>query len=169
MERLVSNLLILAKGGATDARVEPVDLDECIRSEVSNQRALGSSVTFDLSRVSAGRVVGDPDQLTRVVQNLLDNAAKYARQRIVVALAPEDSWVQLLIEDDGPGISAEERERVFDRFTRLDSSRAMATGGTGLGLAIAKEIVSRHGGTVEFVEPTVLGGASALVRLPAEQ
>jgi signal transduction histidine kinase len=169
MERLVANLLTLAKGGATEARSESVDLDECIRSEVTNQRDLGSRIAFDLSRVSAGRVFGDPDQLTRVVQNLLDNAAKYARERIQVSLSTDENWVQLAVEDDGPGISAEERERVFDRFTRLDTSRALVSGGTGLGLAIARDIAVRHGGTIKFVEPTTLGGARALVRLPIEK
>jgi signal transduction histidine kinase len=166
MERLVANLLTLAKGGAAEVRNEAVDLDECVRSEVTNQRDLGSRLTFDLSRLSAGRVAGDSDQITRVVQNLLDNATKYARERIHVSLSTHEAWVQLEVEDDGPGISAEERERVFDRFTRLDTSRALVSGGTGLGLAIARDVVVRHGGTIEFVEPGALGGARAVVRLP---
>jgi signal transduction histidine kinase len=170
MEKLVANLLSLAKGHSIAAVNVAVDLDECVRLQVSDQRALSNRVAFDLSKLSAGRVYGDPEQLSRLVQNLIANAATHARSKVQVALVTgESGWVELTIEDDGPGISADERERVFGRFTRLDSSRAVSSGGSGLGLAIAQEIAERHGGTIAFSDPVVLGGARAVVRLPASQ
>ncbi len=170
MEKLVSNLLSLAKGHSLIVVSEPVDLDECVRLRVSDQRALSGRVAFDLSKVSAGRVDGDPEQLNRLVQNLVDNAATHAKSRVTVSLsiASHDNldMIELAVEDDGPGIVPEERERVFDRFTRLDSSRSVSSGGTGLGLAIAREIALRHGGTISFADPLSLGGARAVVQLP---
>ena len=77
-----------------------------------------------------------------------------------------DGTVELIVDDDGPGIPAEDRERVFERFTRLDEGRARDAGGLGLGLAMAKTIVERHGGTVE-IDDAPLGGARFVVRLPA--
>jgi signal transduction histidine kinase len=166
MEKLVANLLSLAKGHAAAVTREAVDLDECVRLQVSDQRALSNRIHFDLSKVSAGRVEGDSEQLHRLVQNLVDNAATHAKSKVQISLFTGEDGVELIVEDDGPGIAADERERVFDRFTRLDSSRTIASGGSGLGLAIAREIVVRHGGTITFVDPVLLGGASALVRFP---
>jgi signal transduction histidine kinase len=170
MEKLVANLLSLAKGHSLAVVTVAVDLDECVRLQVSDQRALSNRVAFDLSKLSAGRVQGDPEQLSRLAQNLISNAATHARSKVQVALSTgEEGWVELSIEDDGPGIAPDERERVFGRFTRLDSSRAVGSGGSGLGLAIAQEIAERHGGTISFSDPATLGGARAVVRLPAGQ
>ncbi len=178
MERLVENLLMLAKGSRLNAVAEPVDLDECVRSRVSDMRLVHPGIGFDLSRLSAGHVSGDPDELARVVQNLLDNAAAHARARVQVSLSSSAKAVEMAIEDDGPGIDPLERERVFGRFTRLDSARARAgagsgngtgtavAGGAGLGLAITADIVGRHGGTVAFENPVSLGGARVVIRFP---
>jgi signal transduction histidine kinase len=102
----------------------------------------------DLSGVAGGRVVGDREELERVVRNLLDNAERYAASTVRVELSQQASVVELVVEDDGPGIAAADRERVFERFTRLDDSRSRAGGGAGLGLAIVREIVVAHHGSV---------------------
>ncbi len=167
MERLVENLLTLAKGSRPIPVAEAVDLDESVRVRVSDMRVVHPAISFDLSRMSAGRVSGDPDELARVVQNLLDNAAAHARSRVQVSLFSTDAGVELAIEDDGPGIDLAERQRVFGRFTRLDSSRSSAAGGAGLGLAITADIVTRHKGTIAFVDPVALTGARVVTRFPA--
>ena len=89
------------------------------------------------------------DALARVVANLLDNAVRHARSSVrAVGRAATAAYCVVTVTDDGPGIPAADRERVFDRFTRLDDARARDAGGAGLGLAIVRELVRRHGGTV---------------------
>jgi signal transduction histidine kinase len=114
--------------------------------------------------VSAAAVVGRREDLARAVHNLLDNAGRYASTTVTIALGAEDGHARLVVEDDGPGIPSGARERVFERFARLDEARARDSGGTGLGLAIAKEIVEEHGGTI--VAEDVAAGARFVVRLP---
>ena len=116
--------------------------------------------------VSGGRVEGSGRQLTQVVRNLLDNAARHASGRVAVSVATVGEEVVLSVEDDGPGIAPEDRARVFDRFTRLDAARARDAGGSGLGLALVKRIVSIHGGTVQVADTNGQGGARFEVRLP---
>jgi signal transduction histidine kinase len=111
-------------------------------------------------------VSADRPQLERLVGNLLDNAVRHARDRIVVTLAPaRDGSAELTVADDGPGIPPAERDRVFERFTRLDDARSAGSGGAGLGLAIARDIAERHGGTLTL-EPEDSAGARFVFRLP---
>jgi signal transduction histidine kinase len=169
MERLVSNLLTLAKGRAAAAPIKlSVDLDDVVRSVAQDARVLSPTLTVDLSKVSAGRVTGDPDLLRQVVQNLVDNARTHATSQVSIELRTTETTVALAVEDDGVGVPVEERDRVFDRFTRLDSSRTSSSGGAGLGLAIVAEIVLAHDGTIAFVDPVLLGGARAVVNFPIE-
>lgn len=185
LARLVDDLLLLARAdqeqtgdsAALLGAIGPVELGELI-----------ASVTVRYPRPPV-RVVppaeplwieGDPDALVRVLANLLDNAVRHAHSEVLVTARPgADRWHELLVVDDGPGIRAADRERVFDRFTRLDDARARDAGGAGLGLAIVAQLVRRHGGTIELAdaEPLVadLGidrplagrGLRAQVRFPA--
>jgi signal transduction histidine kinase len=107
----------------------------------------------------------EPDAVGRVVANLLDNAVRHAASRVRVTVAEEGTYRLVTVSDDGPGIPAAERERVFDRFTRLDDARARDAGGSGLGLAIVRELVRRHGGTVTLSDASP--GLRVDVRLPA--
>jgi signal transduction histidine kinase len=100
-----------------------------------------------------------------VVCNLIDNAQRHAQARISVELSTAGDTVLLAVQDDGPGIPREERQRVFERFARLDEARSQDAGGTGLGLAIAKQIVVAHRGTIAFADAPA--GARFEVRLPA--
>jgi signal transduction histidine kinase len=109
-------------------------------------------------------VVGDPDQLARLFRNVLDNGERYATSAIAVGVAIDAQWIEATVADDGPGIPAADRGRVFERFTRLDDARDRDTGGTGLGLAIAREIVAAHGGSIAVVDAE--RGARIAVRLP---
>ncbi len=107
------------------------------------------------------RVTGDPHHLHRVLRNLVDNAARHARRTVSITLTKSG----LVVADDGPGIPAADRDRVFDRFVRLDEDRSRRGGGAGLGLAIVRELVAAHGGTVTVgASPT--GGAEFHVTLP---
>ena len=109
---------------------------------------------------------GRRDQLARLVRNLVDNASRHAQARVELSLQTTDATVELTVDDDGPGIDPDDRERVFERFTRLDDGRARDAGGLGIGLAIVKAIVEQHGGTVT-IDDAPIGGARFVVRLPA--
>ena len=93
-------------------------------------------------------MLGDRDGLHRVLVNLIDNAVRYASSSVPVGVSSADGSAVLTVADDGPGVPANKRERVFDRFYRLNTARARDEGGTGLGLPIVREIVTAHGGTV---------------------
>jgi signal transduction histidine kinase len=166
LRRLVDDLLALARleHRPTGVGSTTVDLDEIVFREVRQLRT-STSLAIDIHAVSAGRVNGDADQLTRVVHNLVDNAQRHAATTITIELGSSDGGVTLVVADDGPGIPPSERERIFERFTRLDEARHRSNGGSGLGLAITKEIITNHGGSihVEDGRPT---GARLTVRLP---
>jgi signal transduction histidine kinase len=120
----------------------------------------------DTSAVGAARVHGNADALRRVLRNLGENAARHATSRIDITLADRGSDVLLTVGDDGPGIPETERERVLQRFVRLDESRSRDEGGSGLGLAIVDEIVRAHRGSVA-ISRSPLGGARITVSVPA--
>jgi signal transduction histidine kinase len=168
LQRLVDDLLVLARvdepGGRS--RPEEVDLDDVVLGEARRLRQR-SRIPLDLHRISAGRVLGDADQLGRAVRNLLDNAERHASARVSVELQTSGSQVELVVADDGPGIPGPDQERVFERFARLDESRSEDGEGTGLGLAIVREIVTRHGGTVKVADSP--RGARFVVSLPATE
>ena len=151
MEATVSELLDLARldelpEGTPIESLPEVDLDELVHDETMHDHRVLISTT----RVSAGRVHGRREQLARVVRNLLDNADRHARTMVAIELHndSEAGAVELTVDDDGPGIPVEDRERVFDRFTRLDDGRARDAGGLGIGLSMVqghRRAARRHG------------------------
>ena len=177
MERLVNDLLFLARSEERPAGLAgatPLDLDDIVLSEAARLRSRGR-VTVDISRVSAGRVRGVGDHLTRVVRNLVENAERHAHSAVKLDLRRISTYgrapqIQLVVSDDGPGVPLEQREHIFDRFIRLDDSRSRPddqnSGGSGLGLAICREIVTAHGGRIWADEPKG-GGARFVVQIPA--
>jgi signal transduction histidine kinase len=167
MQRLVEQLLLLTRAdeGAVLRTPHDVDLDDLALAEASRVRRNGLAV--DTTAVTPGRVRGDTTSLAQVVRNLVDNAARHADASIAVAVRQAGDQVELSVDDDGPGIPEDQRDRVFERFVRLDEARVRDAGGSGLGLAIVKEIVSAHGGTVTVSPAAALGGARFVVRLPA--
>nr|WP_198428388.1 ATP-binding protein [Nocardia bovistercoris] len=168
MRRLTQDLLLLARADEHDLRIHPVDtdLDDILTTEI--RRLRGHTTLTVTTAVQPVRISGDPDQIQRVVLNLLDNAARYADSTVEVRLARDDGTARLEIGDDGPGIPDDERERVFDRFYRIQHDRSRHTGGTGLGLAIVAEIVTAHHGSVH-IERSSAGGALVVIELPASE
>ena len=161
LERLLADLLLLASVDESDAPMSPVALDDVVRSEAARARRLPVTVRLPLPSVV---VAGHRMQLERVVANLLDNATRHAQSTVEMALTVEGDDVVLTVGDDGPGIPEADRERVFERFTRLDQGRARNDGGAGLGLALVRTIVKRHNGTVA-IRDGVSGGAVVETRL----
>jgi signal transduction histidine kinase len=166
VERLVDDLLLLARADehTLQLRRRPVDLDDLVFDEARRLRD-ATDLRIETTAVSAGRVSGDAASLRRVLRNLGDNAARHARAHVAFALGEHDGAVQLDVDDDGPGIPADDRQRVFERFVRLDDARARDRGGSGLGLAIVAEVVSAHGGAIT-ISDSGLGGARVQVRFP---
>ncbi|MDH4111591.1 MAG: ATP-binding protein [Actinomycetota bacterium] len=166
VERLVDDLLLLARMDEGDGEmVEEVDLDDLVLAEATRLRA-STPLRVETHGVSAARSVGNPSELGRVVRNLADNAARHAHGVVALSLIDVAGRAVLSVDDDGPGIDAADRERVFDRFVRLDAARARNDGGAGLGLAIVRAVVEAHGGEVSLGE-SPLGGARVEVSLPS--
>lgn len=168
MQDLVDDLLFLARrdAGSPVMRRELVDLDVIIDAEVGRARAdLPPETSIDMSRVTAVQFVGDDRQLARLARNLLTNAVRHASGRVRVELAETSEAVMFIVDDDGDGVPIADRDRVFERFVRLDAARSARDGGTGLGLAIVRDIARAHGGDVA-VEAAPIGGARFVARLP---
>jgi len=167
MQHLVDDLLLLAKADERGLalRVVDVDLDDILHAEVGRIR-LTSGHTV-VAEITPTRVRGDAVALARVIRNLTDNAVRHARSRVVLSCAWAAGTATVTVADDGPGIAVDERQRVLQRFVRLDTGRARAGGGSGLGLAIVAEIVAPHRGGVEVGE-SAGGGTSVVVRLPLD-
>ena len=169
LSRLVDDLLLLARfddaGVGAPRAAGPVELGELLTSVAERYPAPPLRVVppgFPLW------TVGEPDALTRILGNLLDNAVRHASSEVVLEAGP-GGWTRpayhlVTVSDDGPGIPAGDRDRVFDRFTRLDDARARDAGGAGLGLAIVQELVRRQGGTIELSDAAP--GLRVEVRLP---
>jgi signal transduction histidine kinase len=161
LEAIVRSMLLLTRVDEHALDAHPVDLDDLVLAEAARLRTT-TSLTVDTSGVGALRVSGDAALLAQLLRNLADNAARHADARVAFALGSG----LLAVDDDGPGIPPEERERVFERFVRLDEARSRDAGGSGLGLAIVRRIAEVHGGRVD-VQESPLGGARFVLRLPA--
>jgi two-component system phosphate regulon sensor histidine kinase PhoR len=173
MERLVKDLLRLAR---LDARQEPLELVSCDTRGLADavvadvtQAAVERHQRFDV-RIEAGAesVRADAGKLHDALRNLVANAVTYApaQTTILVDARRVDHRVEISVSDQGPGIPEEDLSRVFERFYRVDKSRARDPGGTGLGLAIVKHLVELHGGNVR-AENRPEGGAKFTIALPA--
>ncbi|SPT60394.1 MULTISPECIES: sensor histidine kinase [Actinomadura] len=164
LESIVTDLLLLARIGTGGTAVQrPVDLSELAEAEIG-RRAFTLKIVTEIA--GGVTVRGVRMQLVRLLGNLLDNAERYADTRITVELSAADGLALLTVTDDGAGIAPADRERVFERFTRLDTARSRDAGGTGLGLAIAREIAQAHGGTLRVEDHP--SGARFALRLPLE-
>ncbi|HYD84802.1 MAG TPA: ATP-binding protein [Opitutus sp.] len=131
-------------------------------------RALAREMTL-LNTLPPGLIAqADQDRLRQVLSNLIDNAIKYGRSSGTVTISGRvlnETWAEVCVRDDGPGIPADARARVFERFYRADKARSREQGGTGLGLAIVKHVVQAHGGDVR-VESELGQGAAFYFTLP---
>jgi len=170
LERLVQGMLVLARAdeGALRLELADVDLDDLLLEEARRVRASGR-LSVDTSGIAAARVRGDLALLRQLVRNLVDNAARHAHAAIAFTAGhgADGASATLTVCDDGVGIPVADRERVFDRFVRLDDARASDTGGSGLGLAIVREIAIAHGGSARIEDAAGHGGACVRVTLPS--
>jgi heavy metal sensor kinase len=172
LSNLVDTLLRLSHGDAGTIRLsrEPIDLGLLARDVGSSLAILAEERAQTLTIETADGVVVSVDRLVlrEALTNVLDNAIKYSPAASTIAIRVErvDDQALIAIADQGPGVPAEHRERIFDRFFRVDESRTRARGGAGLGLAIAKWAVEVHGGQIT-VRPRAGGGSEFRILLPA--
>ena len=169
VSRLVDDLLLLAKAEQTQfLHLKAIDLPAYVR-ELWDGISLLADRRFELGPVPAGTLRADPDRLAQALRNLLSNAiAHTAPSEGLVRLVVErerGNHIRFVVEDNGPGIAEDERERIFDRFHRTDTARDRASGGTGLGLAIVRAIADAHGGKV-MAGKGAEGGARITLDLP---
>jgi signal transduction histidine kinase len=167
--RLVDDLLLLAKAEQTEfLRVGEIDLQDYVASLWDGMTLLADR-RFELAPVPAGILRADPDRLAQALRNLIANAIEHTCEgKGLVRLSIRElgaGRIELVVEDDGPGIAPQQRERVFDRFHRTDAARDRALGGTGLGLAIVRAIAEAHGGCV-LATASPEGGARVALELP---
>ncbi len=153
VRRLVDSLMTLARADARDLLTvrEDVDLDDLLDAEVKRLRATSvHRITVHLEPVRL--TGGDPQRLAQALRNLVDNAERHAVGSIRLSLRRTDGYATLDVDNDGPVVPTEDRDRIFERFVRLDESRSRDAGGSGLGLAIARTAIESHGGTLRVVD-----------------
>ena len=175
LTRIVERLLVLTKldAGESSSKMEETDIRMLVSNVIKKLRPIadGKQITLytDYHEALFAPVLADYDKIYEAIYNIIDNAVKYSPENSLVQIdvAEKDEWIVIKVSDNGPGIPESERERIFDRFYRLDDSRARDTGGTGLGLAIAREAIVMHGGSVSVSEKNG-GGSVFTVILPME-
>ncbi|UQA93051.1 sensor histidine kinase [Streptomyces halobius] len=154
LQRLAADLLLLARLDAGERPSDTrIDLAALVREETSQR--VTDRIPVRVGPLTSGEVAGSRSQLARVLGNLLDNAQRHAEASVRVEVVRDGAWAVLRVDDDGPGVPEADRERIFERFVRLDDARARDDGGAGLGLAIARDVAMRHGGSLAVREGSV--------------
>jgi signal transduction histidine kinase len=169
LESLLDDLLLLAAHDEHRTRAapaRPVNLTALATEEGRRPRRVPVHLVPMLADNQAVVVAGAQQQLARALSNLVDNAARHATSVVQISVSNDADTARLVVDDDGPGIPPEDRERVFERFTRLDNGRARHDGGSGLGLAVVRSILTSHLGTIR-IDDSPLGGARFVAELPA--
>jgi signal transduction histidine kinase len=169
MNRLVDDLLILARAGRSlEREMFTVHVDTIVNEVCERYRdsAATKSIKLEVEPGAAGQVIGNPEQVSRIIANLVENAIRYTPERgsVLVSCTGDPVNVQVSVEDNGVGIAAEHLDRIFDRFWRGSTTRGN-DGGSGLGLAIARALAERHGGRI-LVTSQVQSGSTFTITLP---
>ena len=157
--------------GATSLKLEETDIKALVNQVIKKLTPMATAKEMvmyaDYRSAEYEPILIDYDKMYEAIYNIADNAIKYSPEGgyVHIIVSADDDYLTIRIEDNGPGIPEGERDRIFERFYRLDDSRARDTGGTGLGLAITKEAVLMHGGTIEVTNVSEVGSAF-IIRLP---
>ncbi|WP_329557407.1 sensor histidine kinase [Streptomyces sp. NBC_00696] len=165
LEDLIQQLLLLARADEQTLalRQQTVDVAELLSDVTATTTSHDVQIRLDATEPLA--ILGHPDHLTRLFRNVVDNAVRYAASTVQVGAVTTARHITVRITDDGPGIPEADRDRIFNRFVRLDRSRERGSGTTGLGLAIARDITTAHQGTITATDNPA-GGACFVISLP---
>ena len=168
LSTLVEDLLLLARAGS-ETNHPPARESVNVRALLiaTGDRYAGARVPVSIADGPVVYANVNPEELRRVLANLVDNAVRHARSNVALSVRAEGGRAVLTVVDDGPGIPADERERVFERFARLDDARDRDAGGTGLGLPIVRELLRRSDGSISLQDNPSGPGLAAEVHLPA--
>ncbi len=145
-------------------KVMPVDLAGVVTD--CSRRSVPEGVCLRTGLLERAVVLGSESQLSRMVSNLVDNALRYSRTKVELSVTTSRRWARISVTDDGPGIAERDKDRIWDRFVRLDDDRSQSSGGSGLGLAIVREIALAHGGTTAAGNSLPGPGAEFVILLP---
>jgi two-component system osmolarity sensor histidine kinase EnvZ len=163
MQLMLEDYMAFAKGGSGE-ETKPMDVREIVEEIRDEARRFGKPIELRFRRRKKALVPLRRQNFKRAVSNLVSNAARYA-DRVVITVAQDKEWLKVEVDDNGPGIPADQREMVFRPFFRIEKGRSVEQGHTGLGLAIARDIAHVHGGDI-WLEDSDLGGLRAVVRIP---
>lgn len=167
MQGMVNSVLSYLRGLEDSEAAQPIDMEALLSSLVEDERTMGRPVVVEdrpTGMAKPAPFVGKLSLLRRAVSNLIDNAVAHG-SHVNVSLAALPDRLEIVVEDDGPGIPAEEISRVIDPYVRLDASRALDSGGVGLGLAIVRDAAAYHGGRLMLANRDT-GGLRAVLQLP---
>ena len=164
MEAMIAATMAFAKEDVASEASRKVDLAALIAALTDDMAEMGDDVVY--TGPDSLPFDGRPVALKRALSNLMTNAVKYGK-RARISLIAEEGWAVMTVDDDGPGIPADQMARVFDPFYRVEGSRNRETGGTGLGLSVVRSVVTAHGGKIELKNRPE-GGLAATIRLPIE-
>ncbi|WP_176993345.1 sensor histidine kinase [Nonomuraea jiangxiensis] len=163
LDSILTDLRVIAEMEAGPPHeLQRVDLAELVREEIVGR---ADRIPVQLRIEAGATITAVPIRISRVLTNLLNNAQRHARHLIEVRLVHDGDCAELTVIDDGEGVAESQRERIFERFTRLDAARRLDRTGAGLGLAIARDIAEAHLGSLH-VQRAVTGGACFVLRLP---
>jgi len=162
MEKMLNGYLAFVKGETGENSIN-INMSYLMESVVNKFKLLGVNIDFQ-SNCSEVVFMGREQALRRAISNIISNASKYGKN-IGVVLTVYNKSLEIIVEDDGPGIPEEKREDVFKAFYRLEESRNKETGGVGLGLSIAKDVVTSHGGSIKL-DGASLGGLKVIINIP---
>jgi two-component system sensor histidine kinase RstB len=169
LDQLIEELLLYVRMGyqGQELELQPVQALDEVRDQAGRLQEMRPEVQLEVeARGQDLTLRANPRLFRRALQNLLQNALRHARGRVVVELGRDGEALLLVVRDDGPGVAAEDRQRIFEPFARLDDSRSRQSGGSGLGLAIVQRVMQAHGGTVA-VDSAPEGGARFSLCWPA--
>lgn len=169
IDHMIEEMLLHARLDRPEIILKPItfDTEHWLDDRIAEQAALAPNLKWQKELIgnSAHSITADHHLITRALDNLLSNARHYTHSCVYVSFQEEKGQQQLIIDDNGPGIPSEDKERIFAAFVRLDKSRGRSTGGHGLGLAIVERIAHAHHGKV-WVEPSSMGGSRFIFSWP---
>jgi signal transduction histidine kinase len=170
LDALIGDAMILVESNEVPLKSKEIDLVSVINhfGELTTANDLDSKLTVDVYTPEPLSLTVDPKIFGRVIDNLLRNASRYARAQIEIHVEVTTHFIEISVEDDGPGIPKEDREKALKPFVRLDAHRSRNSGGAGLGLAIVDRSIRRHQGDIKITQ-SHLGGAKMLTRWPKDQ
>jgi len=164
LQQLVDDLLLLARMNERPAHTAPYSALDLVRDVAGRRRRVPVEVDEAHGADADTPCLGDGPAVARAVDHVVANAARHAATQVVVSLDAGPDTVIIHVDDDGPGIAPADRDRVLQRFERLDEARSRDGGGSGLGLAVAVDVAAAHGGSVAIGD-SILGGARVSLEL----